>query len=618
MLCRPVIYPYTISDRSTAQVRVHATFRLWLLLIIGFHAVLSTTSALQHSAAIDEGGHVLSGLLYWTTGRFTTYLVNPPLGKLWISFPGLSLFPIIPVDVNAEFAHDWQAVHDEFVRLNPRKYLQLIILARLAIVPLSAFGIALVAYWAKRLYGETAGLLSATLWATNPMFLGWSAIATLDVLAATGMLAATYALWRCTLERSWSATISAGLVVGLAQLIKFSLLILYPAAIILFLLQRSTESWRLIALRVLAIFGISIAVINSGYGFPLVGSNLGGLPLKSDLLTALQRTAEWGRLPLPDAYVVGIDEQKSHSDAGYPTYFRGREYQHGFWHYYLYCALIKEPLPFLVCLALSSWSFVRRKGTFLISREGVLLAPSLLLVAALSWESGLHQHYRYIIPAMPTLFIFAGALGKMPHCPSSRSMFAVLIAWSYLTALASHPHHISYFNPLVGGASNGLRHLADSNVDCGQDLLFLRDWLEDIGSDRPIALAYTGPVSPDLYGISHCSPARQLGLADDCLQCQAVTEVIVISANLLVGRTSYSPISERMERLPAAAVSELAKVRPLARIGGSLLAYHVRPSPLTIRHRKELRPPIPSAGTLGPFLTAEPDAATGDGPVEMP
>lgn len=567
-------------------------FRIWLIVIAGFQAILVTSSALQHSAAIDEGGHILSGLLYWKTGKFTTYVVNPPLAKLWISLPVLSMDPIIPVDGKTKYQHDWQAAHDEFVRDNHEYYPETILLARLAIIPISSLGLILAAYWSRQLYGDGAGLLTATLWATNPMFLGWSAIANVDVLAATGMLAATHVIRRWVIEQSWPVTIAAGLAIGLAQLLKFSLLVLYPSGVMLILLRRRAESWRLTAFKLATLFIVSIAVINAGYGFHSTGSRLGGLPVNSHLLTTLQRIVPWGRFPLPDTYVIGIDEQKSHSDAGYPAYFRGQEYRRGFWYYYLYCALIKEPLPMQICLALSIWKLACRKTAFSVDREGVLLAPSLLLLVALSHESGMHLHYRYFLPAMPLLLVFLGSASSASASPLYRSLLGVLIGWSFITALASHPHHVSYFNPLVGGPQNGHHHLADTNVDCGQDLLFLKDWLAERNSGGKIALAYTGPVSPSMYGITSCSAGRELGILDDCSSCEESSDVIVVSANLLAGRTSYSPDAGRMERLPSAVVRELARRRPLARIGGSLLAYQMN-HPLTESSEATMSQPVP-------------------------
>jgi hypothetical protein len=54
---------------------------------------------------------------------------------------------------------------------------------------------------------------------------------------------------------------------------------------------------------------------------------------------------------------------------------------------------------------------------------------------------------------------------------------AAAVTWSAASSLAIYPFSFSYFNELVGGPACGPRHLLGSNIDAGQDLLYLKDWL---------------------------------------------------------------------------------------------------------------------------------------------
>ena len=70
--------------------------------------------------------------------------------------------------------------------------------------------------------------------------------------------------------------------------------------------------------------------------------------------------------------------------------------------------------------------------------------------------------------------------------------------------------------------------LADSNLDWGQGLLELRDFLDANHVDR-VSLAYAGRVRPELYGIRY-----------DNLGAGTPTQnVVAISANLLWGRAYF-------------------------------------------------------------------------------
>jgi hypothetical protein len=63
------------------------------------------------------------------------------------------------------------------------------------------------------------------------------------------------------------------------------------------------------------------------------------------------------------------------------------------------------------------------------------------------------------------------------------------LLWSIASSLGVYPHSLSYFNELVGGPANGHAHLLDSNIDWGQDLLLLKEWLDAHPEASPLGLA---------------------------------------------------------------------------------------------------------------------------------
>lgn len=54
---------------------------------------------------------------------------------------------------------------------------------------------------------------------------------------------------------------------------------------------------------------------------------------------------------------------------------------------------------------------------------------------------------------------------------------AALFTWFVTSSLWIYPHSLSYFNETVEGPLNGPKHLLGSNVDWGQDVLYLRQWI---------------------------------------------------------------------------------------------------------------------------------------------
>jgi hypothetical protein len=82
----------------------------------------------------------------------------------------------------------------------------------------------------------------------------------------------------------------------------------------------------------------------------------------------------------------------------------------------------------------------------------------------------------------------------------------IILGYQAFTGLKAWPDYLSYFNELAGGPDNGYKYLRDSNIDWGEDLPALRDYLseKEIGTVR---LDYFGSASPDFYGIKYEKPA---------------------------------------------------------------------------------------------------------------
>ena len=102
-----------------------------------------------------------------------------------------------------------------------------------------------------------------------------------------------------------------------------------------------------------------------------------------------------------------------------------------------------------------------------------------LLYGLASLLTPLNIGYRHILPLYPAAFIAAGAgiwrLARHSRC--GMSLLFILLAAQVATVVRIHPDYLAYFNPLAGGPREGYRHLTDSNVDWGQDLPALADWL---------------------------------------------------------------------------------------------------------------------------------------------
>jgi hypothetical protein len=93
--------------------------------------------------------------------------------------------------------------------------------------------------------------------------------------------------------------------------------------------------------------------------------------------------------------------------------------------------------------------------------------------------------------------------------------------WYLVSALLISPYYISYFNEFIGGPKNGHKYLIDSDLDWGQDVKELRDYINQ-NNIKSIKMNVIG--LPDYYNIKY-----------EKLECGPKEGLIVVSASRLHG-----------------------------------------------------------------------------------
>ncbi|WP_435007070.1 ArnT family glycosyltransferase [Tundrisphaera lichenicola] len=536
---------------------------LAVVLILATHGALAVDSLLQENATVDEVAHMPAGVTYWQTGTFKLYHHNPPVVKLIAALPVVLANPTTaPLYEMSCWAQESQTTFGElFAFLNFKNYLELFSLARLTMPIFSIVGGLVVFAWSSRLYGPGGGLLSLALWSFCPNVLAHGRLVTTDVAAASIGAGATYLFWRYQKNPTWTRAVIAGLVLGLAQLTKFSLILLYgfwPAlALLRFLLDRRGEEWpRRLAMglaQFAAMVAISVAVIDAGYAFEGVGTPLGKYEFASGSLTrpvppGMARPSSFNPLldsawkyrvnrfrgtiladlpvPLPKHYLLGFDEQKvetegvpeyffnpglPHDDAkqtGYSVYLDGELRRGGWWYYYLATLVYKVPEGTWVLVILSAAILVasKRSRAPWVDEISVLALPVGVL-GAMSFLTDICLGLRYILPVFPYVFIATGkvvpwvaGLRRFPRWVAS-AVLAGSLAGNAISVALIHPDYLAYFNWASGGPDRGGEHLIDSNLDWGQDLVKLDRWLKANRPGRDVGLAYFGQINPSLMSL---------------------------------------------------------------------------------------------------------------------
>jgi hypothetical protein len=108
---------------------------------------------------------------------------------------------------------------------------------------------------------------------------------------------------------------------------------------------------------------------------------------------------------------------------------------------------------------------------------------------------------RHVLPLYPFIYTLAGiaaARAQTLHPRTFVPVISVLGLGLVIESLAAFPNYISFFN--APSKPHRLELLSDSNLDWGQDLPALAQWLEKNPTPR-LYLAYFGTVDPAAYGI---------------------------------------------------------------------------------------------------------------------
>ncbi len=525
------------------------------VLLIAVQSVLLAYSAYVHSPTLNEPAHLAAGISHWQLGDFELYRVNPPLVRMVAALPVL----LAGVETDWHRLHRYAGVRSEFavgddlIAANGERSFLLFMIARWACIPFAWIGGMVCFLWARELYGHLAGLMAVALWSFSPNILAHGSLITPDAPATALFALACFLFWRWLRKPGWKRAVLAGAALGMAELAKSTFSVMYLFLPLLWLLYRSSERaqmcariWRREGAMLLVCLSVSVFVTNLGYTFNGSFTRLGEFRFNSRALSGQDSFAvdnrfegTWlGRLPIPfpEDYILGLDSQRCDFEhLGRPSYLRGAFKQTGWWYYYLYALAIKVPLGVWGLLFLTiAWRLSRRLRVMPpcdIRDEFALVSPALLILILVSSQTGFSEHLRYVLPIAPPVFIwisqaaYCGVLssersGKTRHAsPRKRSpglrvgvrplrtiLASALLCWSIASSLWVYPHSLAHFNELVGGPTGGHAHLLGSNVDWGQDLRYLKWWLDEHPGMGSLYIAYCGRGDPRSYGIDYSGP----------------------------------------------------------------------------------------------------------------
>jgi hypothetical protein len=596
--------------------------RRWLApLLLLLYFAQGTAHARHASITFDEGPHLAVGYATLRTGdlRLQPVHIHPPLANALAAAPLLFQDDLPdPRAIDGWDIASLSAVTDEVVWQYPHP-------ARIAIagrVPILLLGVllgAVVCRWARDLGGWRAGWSALVFYAFDPNLIAHGSLITTDMAATFFSVATLYAVWRqitksanhkigksgrarkSAAARGWDGlvwSLGVGVLLGLAQLSKVSALLLLPVVGLMYAVALVAEQICKAQNRQISKSASKIQKLVPVSGDPK--SKIQNLAL-SLLVAAFILWAGYSfevtpvpGLPfnLPAATHLRIFQSlREHYDLGHPTFAIGRVSTHGWWWYFLLAFVVKTPLPTMRFGLWAAWRSIqaakrRRRAIPWLAVSALLAFP--LVYAASSLFSTVNIGYRHLLPMLPFFYVGIGwAMGRAPvRRPRRAGWLAkfrrlkaktpvshffppsalLLLAFPFIM-IFNVPHYLSYFNLLIGGPRNGYHVLVDSNLDWGQNLWDLKDWMAQHEADH-VFYAHYSPARPQAYGIAvdFLPPDPR---AVDFAPWEPAPGSYAIGATVLQG--AYTPSVNTYAWFRAR--------KPDARLGRALMIYRVPPRP---------------------------------------
>ena len=454
-----------------------------LLIILAAQLLLSSR---RNSATYDEQYHIANGLNFLRTGDPGLIPEHPPLIEVLSALPLLADRDLVVPSRESGSSVSSLTFSDQLLwRLNQNGP-SIVARARLPIIGLTLLLAVIVYAWTRELFGAISGLLALTLLSFDPNILAHGNLATNDMGLTCFATLALYAFWRWMTRPTAARAVIAGLTLGLAEVSKFSAVYLIPVLMIILVTDRmwiSTTAASYLTAKTTMLYLAVIAVaafcsIWLVYGFDV--GTLKGYPFPAR------------------EYLTGLQGATTLIAGGKDSFLLGAYSPKGWWYYFPVAFAVKTPLPTLILIG-ASFVFVYRRGTW--RSTSAVLIP-VVIYFAICLASSFDIGYRHLLPIIPCLFIFTSQLALIGWKTSHLRTWAFLamVIWLIIGSVVTFPHYLTFFNEIAGGPDNGYKILVDSNLDWGQELIGLRNYMtqENIPS---VKLSYHGTAEPTAYGV---------------------------------------------------------------------------------------------------------------------
>ncbi len=450
----------------------------------------------------DEPAHIAAAVGLYEAHKLTYMVEHPPLQRIVVGaalrLAGVEL-PSARGLTQVQSRTESNTAGVEILFHGRIGYWKVLAISRLTNLIFPAVALLYLYLLARYLANGLVAMLAVVFFSLDPSLLAHSGLAGTDVAAAAGFLAATYHGLRWVVAPNWRNTLIAGLALGLGLSTKFTCLFLVPSLGVLLAARsiraaRAVEAGRLRAFfhrwpsiaQFVAVAAIGFVVLWAAYLFDMGQLNDQAMFDQEKAWQAIPASLKDARIPMP-SMVLGNMFLATLSRHGFQCYLNGRVGMSGGFYYFAEAILIKSPVGMIAAFAIALVAFIfsRRRRPWIAM--AILLPPAFLLLVSSAGK--LQIGIRHVIPVLPFFYLFA--VWQLHRGKTILLLLPLMCIAAFETGRA-HPDYLPFFNALVGGPANGGKYLADSNLDWGQDVARLADYLHAQKPQKPYTLKVSG------------------------------------------------------------------------------------------------------------------------------
>ncbi len=548
------------------------------LILICLFFILSIASALNKSAVIDELAHIAAGLTYATKHTLRFNPEHPPLIKNLAAFPLVALKVQLPPDYGylTQYNLGGKILYESHISAD-----KILFSARLPLIIMSVLFAALFYVLIKKYFNQKIALLALFLFALSPDIIAFSHYVVTDLPAAIFIFLTIFYFSRFLADSSLKNSLLSGIFFGTALSVKFSAITIIPLIVFGFLFslknkikkdaevknQHLVYIWRFLLLVIIALLIINFVYFFSGY---------------NDFFKSQQSMFNFTL----NNYYNGLNKVLTHVYDGhdYPQYLFGSYINDGSWAYFPLAFIVKTPLPLLILILIAAIGPFLIKGRLDIKQKikNFLEKPTfvqififnsllfLIIYIAASLKSKLNIGIRHLLPIFPFIYLLISiaitkiwSQIKFNQKKKFNLIIAFLLSWYLILTLIAFPNYLSYFNEIAAYGKYGEFYLNDSNLDWGQDLIYLANWVKK-NNVAEIYVDYYGGGNPKYYLQDSFIPWHiDYGLPQKGLLAVSKFYIMTSIYNKSINKSKFS-------------YEPLRSQKPIKRIGNSILIYELK------------------------------------------